>query len=121
MSQKVTRGVKNRFKEGRTSVPKHGYINDEGVYKTDCKNFELISEAWQLRLQGQSLEGIAEYMNKNGYGRRVKKDGKLIKMDKKILTGLFKDSFYYGVLVQANQTVDLRELPDYNFEPCCIS
>lgn len=117
LSQKVTRGVRSRFKEGKTSIPKHGYINEGGVYKPDGKNFDLICEAWQLRLQGQSLEYIASYMNKNSFGRKVKKDGKIIKINKKKLSEIFKDSFYYGELVQANQTVDLRELPGYNFKP----
>lgn len=34
-------------------------------------------------------------------------------MTKQILSEIFRDSFYYGVLVQANQKVDLRELYDF--------
>lgn len=117
LSLKVGRAVRNRFSEGKTSIPKHGYINEGGIYRPDGKNFELICEAWQLRLQEQSLKDIAEYINKGGYGRRVKKDGKIIKLDSKTLSGLFRDSIYYGELVQAHQTVDLRELPGYNFKP----
>ena len=69
-----------------------------------------------MRLQGESLEVISDYMNKQGYTRVIKKDKRIIKMSPKILSDVFRDSFYYGVLVQANQTVDLREL-DSDFQP----
>jgi len=116
LSQKVTRGVRSRFGEGKTPTPKHGYVNDGGTFRPNGKNFELICEAWQMRLQGESLEVISDYMNKQGYSRVIKKDKRIIKMSPKILSDVFRDSFYYGVLVQANQTVDLREL-DSDFQP----
>lgn len=116
LSQKVTRGVRRSFAEGKSPAPKHGYIRDEdGMYRPDGKNYELICEAWEMRRQGDSLEKIADCMNKKGYGRIVKKDGRKIDMDAKILTDVFKDPFYYGVLVQATQKVDLHQI--YNFEP----
>src|SRR5581483_2136043 len=83
-------------------------------YKPDGKNFELICDAWKMRLEGKSLESISEYLNKNGYYKATK-TGRKIDMDKKILTDLFRDPFYYGILIQAKQTVDLREL--YDFQP----
>lgn len=117
LSQKVTRGVRSRFEEGKSAAPKHGYVNEAGIYRPDGKNFELICEAWQMRLQGESLEKISSHMDKNSYGRIIKKDGRLIRMTPKILTDVFHDSFYYGVLVQAKQQVDLRLMPGYNFQP----
>ena len=116
LSVKVSRGVRSRFQEGKTPTPKHGYLNDGGTFRPDGKSFELICEAWQMRLQGESLEVISDYMNKQGYSRVIKKDKRIIKMSPKILSDVFRDSFYYGVLVQANQTVDLREL-DSDFQP----
>ena len=116
LSQKVTRGVRRRFEEGKTPTPKHGYINDGGNFRPDGENFRIMEDAWQMRLEGKSLEVITEYMNKEGYGRLIKKDGRLIKMTIKILTVIFHDPFYFGLLVQAGQTVDLREL-DPDFEP----
>ena len=113
LSQKVTRGVRRKFEEGRTQVPKHGYVNIDGYYKPDDRNFELICDAWRMRLEGYSLDMISNYMNKNGYVRKYKTSSKTIDMDTKILTGLFKDPFYYGILIQANQTVDLRQLYDF--------
>lgn len=111
LSQKVTRGVRRSFAEGKSPVPKHGYIrNEHGYYEPDGNNFVLIKKAWEMRSEGESLEKIAEYMNKNGYKRITKGKKKEIDMDAKILTGLFKDPIYYGVNIQANQTVDLVEL-----------
>src|SRR3990167_3622013 len=92
LSQKVTRGVRSRFGEGKTPTTKHGYVNDGGTFRPNGKNFELICEAWQMRLQGDSLKIISKYMDKNGYSRAIKKDGRLIKMNPKILTDIFHDS-----------------------------
>lgn len=114
LSQNVKRGVNRNFGEGKTPIPKHGYYRDEnGVYKPDGKNFDLIVNAWKLRKEGTSLEEISEFMNKNGYGRVTKK-GKVIRMTKQILTDLFKDPFYYGILMQKGQKVDLRQI--YKFQ-----
>lgn len=116
LSQKVTRGVRRSFAEGKSSAPKHGYIQDkERLYRPDGKNFDLICDAWEMRRQGDSLEVISDYMNKNGYGRKVKKTGKFIRMNPKILTDIFKEPLYYGVMIQANQKVDLRLI--YDFQP----
>lgn len=116
LSQKVTRGVRKSLVAGISPVPKHGYFRDvEKRYRPDGKNYDLIREAWELRRKHQSLESIAKYMNDKGYGRKVKKTGKLIRMDKKILTDLFKDPFYYGVLSQGGELVDLTEI--YDFKP----
>lgn len=124
LSQDVTRGVRNRFNdEGKTPTPKHGYINENGVYRPDMEvneqgysNFQLICEAWQMRLNGESLEKITDYINTNGYRRKTKKDDRIIKMDKRILTKTFRDPFYMGILIQAGQETDLRQLPGYNFK-----
>lgn len=116
LSQDVTRGVRRAFAEGKSAAPKHGYIRDEeGLYRPDGKNFELISEAWDRRKEGQSLEQIAIWMNGQGYGRVIKRTGRKVDMDFRILTDIFKDPFYYGILLQKGQKVDLREI--YSFEP----
>lgn len=117
LSQKVTRGVRSRLSEGKTPTPKYGYINEDGIYKPDNENnnFALICEAWQKRKEGESIENISEWLNKKGFYRMIKKDGRKIRMTQQKLSEIFKDSFYYGILVQAKQQVDLREL--YDFQP----
>lgn len=101
LSQNVTRGVRRNFAEGKFQAPKHGYIrNSEGLNVPDGDNFKLIRKAWEMRLEGQSLERIASEVNADGYERIVKSTGKPVKMTKQILTDLFKDPFYFGLLIR---------------------
>lgn len=114
LSQDVTRGVRRRFtNEGKTPTPKHGYTNEAGSYLPDGDNHKLICEAFTRRRQGEAIELITDYLQKSGYFRVVKSTGRRIGMSKQILSEIFRDSFYYGVLVQANQKVDLRQLYDF--------
>lgn len=122
LSQDVSRGVKRSLKEGKSSgTPKHGYVRDEdGFYRPDGKNFELICEAWEMRKTGKSLETIAAFLTEQGYERKYKdkaaKAGRSVQMSDKILSDrVFNDPFYYGVLIQKGHKVDLREIPGYNF------
>lgn len=122
LSQKVTRGMRRGFAEGKSSgTPKHGYIRTEhGDYQPDGKNFDLICDAWRMRLEGASIKNIVNHLNDNGYGRLIKGKaaknyGKIVRMWPQGLSDLFRDPFYYGILVQANQQIDLREI--YNFVP----
>lgn len=114
LSQNVTRGVRKRLKEGKTQIPKHGYINENGVYKPDEENFKLIQEALILRSEGQSIESIVKYINDKGY-KRVTKSGREIQLSINGFSNVCKDSFYCGVLIQASQSVDLTKL--YDFQP----
>ncbi|MFH1533507.1 MAG: recombinase family protein [Nitrospirota bacterium] len=116
LSQNVARGVKNSFEEGKAPIPKHGYIrNENGVYKPDGKMYTLMCEAWQKRLVGVSLDEITKYLNTNGYKKVVKSTGKGILMTKQMLSEIFRDTFYYGVLKQKDREVDLRTI--YEFTP----
>ena len=119
LSVVVKRGVGRKFEEGKSAAYKHGYYRDEnGYYRPDGKNFQLIKEAWQMRKVRKSIEEIAEWMNDEGYVRIIQhKDKKVRKvdMDKRILSKIFKQSFYMGVLVQKNKEIDLRTI--YDFEP----
>ncbi len=115
LSQKVKRGVTNKLKEGKTPTPKHGYTNEGGLYKPDGDSFNILQEGWEMRGEGVGIQEIADYLNRKGYVRLVKRNGKKITIKKQILSKLFKDPFYYGILVQTKQKVDLRDL--YGFEP----
>lgn len=116
LSQDVTRGVRRRFNQGgKTPAPKHGYVNEKGAYQPDGKNYELICDAFEMRKKGISLKDIVQYLQDNGYYRKIKSNDRKSLMTTQKLSKIFKDSFYYGVLVQANQTVDLREV--YQFTP----
>src|SRR3989338_4001808 len=81
LSQDVTRGFHRKVEEGKSHIVKHGYIKDEeGLYRPDGRNFELICEAWAMRKEGTSLEQIEEYLDKEGYQRIIKTSGKPVKL-----------------------------------------
>ncbi len=120
LSDNVKRGHRRAFKEGKSSgTPKHGYIRtDEGIYVPDGHNYDLVKEAWRLRRNGISLREIANHMNEKGYGRvikgtKAKKYGEKIIMTYQILSEMFKDPFYYGLLFQANKKINLCEAYDF--------
>lgn len=119
LSQKVNRGNRISFEEGKAWAPKHGYIvNENHQYMPDGKNFDLICEAWKMRRDGEALEKIAKYMNDSGYARVVKKSKAKIRMTADILsTQVFVNPFYYGILIseKTGNQVDLRE--QYDFVP----
>lgn len=113
LSMVVTRGVRKQLAEGHTPTPKYGYRNEGGVYQPDGKNFELIVDAWQMRKKNTSLDDIAAYLNGRGFYRQAKTTKAKYTVDGKKLSNIFRDSFYYGILVQAGQNVDLRQLYDF--------
>ncbi len=116
LSQDVTRGVRRRHKEGITPAFKHGYLRDEnGIYRPDGEKFDLIKQGWIMRGDGESLEDIAKYLNDNNYFRLIigeKSKNYLGKqyMTTQKLSNIFKDPFYFGLLVQAKQEVNLCEM-----------
>lgn len=120
LSAKVSRGVKGNFSEGTSAgTPKFGYTRDEktGLYEPN-EHFELVQQAWQKRASGESLEAVTEYLIDNGYQRVTKPRkgvSRTIKPRKSTVGKMFKDPFYFGVLVQTNQNVDLRTV--YDFQP----
>ncbi len=127
LSDDVSRGVRRSILEGKyLSKAKHGYYRDRNMHlrpdnKPPNNNFLLMKSAWQMRLQNKSLDEIAEFLNKNQYQRTTGK-GKIVyqdfKMRKQVLSEVFKDTFYTGVLQYGenqNTIVDLTTI--YNFVP----
>lgn len=114
LSQKVSRGVQKRFtEEGRSPVPKYGYTNEDGRYTPDGNNYDCVVTAWEMKLDGKSHREIADTINALGFYREIKKSGKKTYMTEQKLSEMFRDPFFYGVLIQANQRVDLREMYDF--------
>lgn len=115
LSTKVTRGVKGNLRDYKSGgTPKHGYIrDDEGIYREDGDNFKILQKAWTLRASGKNIQNICDYMNSQGYQKRIKKKGGhvLFFMTDSVLGSIFKDTFYFGLLIQAGQEVDLLEAP----------
>ncbi len=120
LSTKVTRGVRGNLRDYKSGgTPKHGYIRDiEGVYRNDGDNFTIIQKAWHMRLQGVNQQEICDYINSQGYKKHIARRGGQVtfKMNDSTLSNIFKDTFYFGELVQAGQVVDLVAAP-VPFEP----
>lgn len=121
LARKVGRGVDGNLREGKSSgSPKFGYDrNDTTGYYTPSDQFDIVQTAWHMRAEGSSLDTVVDYLKTNGYQRvtKTKKKTKRIILPSKTAIGnMFHDPFYYGVLVQAGQNVDLRRVM-LNFIP----
>jgi hypothetical protein len=78
----------------------------------------LIKQAWDLRLQGKTLEETADFLNGQNYQRAYgigKITNKTRIMSKKDMSELFKDTFYTGVMKYGKNVVNLWEV--YDFTP----
>ncbi|MDK2899304.1 MAG: site-specific recombinase [Patescibacteria group bacterium] len=125
LSEMVKRGVDTNLDKGISSgTPKWGYTRSDvtGYYEQN-EFYRFIQKAWIMRTEGETLETIARYLKSNDVHRMTKitrknKRTRRIDLDINGLNKMFKDSFYYGVLVQGDQLVDLRKL--INFEPMVL-
>lgn len=115
LSAKVSRGVKGNLRDYKSGgTPKHGYIRDkEGIYREDGDNFLIIQKAWHMRADGKTQQEICDYINAQGYQKFIATKGGHVTyiMHDTPLSNMFKDTFYYGELNQAGQTVDLVAAP----------
>ena len=123
LSESVQRGVDSNLRQGKSGgMPKWGYNRDEvtGFYKPD-ENFELIKRGLEMYIEGYSQRDIIRFWREHDVHRMTK----LTRRNKNIhrvtiynsespIGTILSDPFYYGVLVQGGQKVDLREiLPDF--------
>jgi site-specific DNA recombinase len=115
LSAKVSRGVKGNLRDYKSGgTPKHGYIRDsEGIYREDGDNFIILQKAWHMRADGVNQQEICDFINSQGYQKFVAKSGGHLTwtMTDSVLSNIFKDTFYFGELVQAGETIDLVKAP----------
>lgn len=76
LSDDVSRGNKRSIEEGKyINKAKHGYFKDANQYlRPDGENFLLIKQAFQMRVEGKTLEEVRSFLNENHY-MRWRKDG----------------------------------------------
>ncbi len=123
LSESVQRGVDSNLKQGKSGgMPKWGYNRDEvtGFYEPD-ENFDLVKRGLRMYIEGHSQRDIIRFWR----GHDVHRMTKLTRRNKNVhrvtiynsegpIGTILGDPFYYGVLVQGGQKVDLREiLPDF--------
>ena len=117
LSDVVLRGNKRSIEDGTyINKAKHGYKKDRnGQLRPDGNNFALITEAFQMRLKGVTLDEIADYLNTNGYSRQNAQSGKVYKahMQKEAVRRFMKDPIYTGVVMYGENVVDLTEVYDF--------
>ena len=123
LSESVQRGVDSNLEQGKSGgMPKWGYIRDDvsGYYKPD-KNFKMIQKGWQMILNGASQMEVYRYWKINN----VERSTKLSRRNKHVRSygvcestanRIFHDPFYYGILEQGRNYVDLRVVTP-NFKP----
>ena len=123
ISEGVLRANESALEEGKSNgVPKWGYDrNSDGFYRPD-DNFAYIRTAWDMKLDGKSHTEILDYLSENDVHRMTKitRKNKVSRRIDPSLNGLktmFEDPFYYGLLIQSGQEVNLIEVTDGAFQP----
>ena len=118
LSERVTRGVHKNLESRGVSggTPKWGYgRDDEGHYRPD-KNFNIIKEGWRMRIEEKcSCKMIYEYFTSNGVARTTKEGKKKKAISKTTVENIFKDPFYYGLLMQSGR--EIHQTDFYDFQP----
>lgn len=123
ISEGVIRANDNALEEGKSNgMPKWGYNRNHDGYYTPDDNFQYICTAWKMKISGTNHADILQYLRENDVHRMTKitrknKTSHRIEPGFDTLATIFKDPFYYGVLVQAGQEVDLTKIPGAHFEP----
>lgn len=118
LSDDVLRGNKRSIEEGKyLGRVKHGYYKDANqLLRPDGDNFLLIKQAFQLRLQGKTIDQIVDFLHSNNYSsRQPNGQHKIYRIDKKRVSDFLKDPAYTGVLIRGDNIVDLTE--KYQFVP----
>lgn len=118
-STNIKRAVTRITAEGKLfDRAKHGYYKDRnGFPRPDGENWDLLEKAFKMRLDSKlSLEEIAEWLEDQGFPRKTKyKKYKSIKVNKNLLSDVFRDPFYAGALWHGDQIVNL--LDKFDFQP----
>lgn len=123
LSESVLRGNAHNLDEGKSAgTPKWGYTRDKDGYYRPDSNFDIIKEGWEMRSDGASLNDVLDFWKKGEVFRTTKENPrkhtaarKIFLKDKATVSKIFRDPFYYGVLCQSGQDVDLCKI--YNFQP----
>jgi len=118
LSADIRRGNEKSLEAGTyINKPKHGYIKDNnGRLRPDGNNWAIIKEVFQMKMRGDTLETMCEFVRNAGYFSRGKDNVKReVKVVNSMLGLIFNDPVYAGVLQYGNERIDLLE--QYDFIP----
>lgn len=120
LSDNISRGNKRSTEEGKyVNKAKHGYYKDPNQFlRPDGDNFLLIKSAFQMRIEGKTLEEIARYLNSHGY-QKAKSDGSHVpfKMGFRKVENFMRDPVYTGVVVYGKKGGAVNLMEKYDFVP----
>lgn len=108
LSDDVMRGNEKSIERGAyVNKAKQGYLKDRNSNLIpDGNNFILLQNAFQLRLEGKTLDEICEYLNKNNYYHsNTETSPKVYGMAKQRLLTIMKDPVFTGVLMYGKGVV----------------
>lgn len=114
LSQKVQRGVSGNLEEGISGGQlKWDYDREDGGIYLPNEWFTIIQKAWYMRARRDTNRAILNYLLENDYHRMTKitrknKTKRKILPTEKTVGKMFGDPFYYGVLEQSEQSLDIR-------------
>jgi site-specific DNA recombinase len=117
LSESVTRGNKRITEDGEFlgKMRQGYYIDEKRQLQPEEKQFTLLQQAFQMRLDGVSQVDIVKWLNESSFQvRRRGGDLKPYVWDKDALSKVLKDPTYAGVLKYGKHHVILSD--KYNFE-----
>lgn len=124
-SEVVQRGVDSNHAQGKSNgVDKWGYSRNivTGYYEPN-EHFDLIKQGWMMRSEGSTLKEVVKFWKDNDVKRtsipskRNKTPRTVYLKEKNQASRIFRDPFYYGILIQADKEKDLRTEYSANFKP----
>lgn len=107
LSKNIRRGNQEAVLGGNwPSCPKLGYVratDGSGRLVRDPARFDVLQNAWSMRMAGQSMGEILEYLNSCGFRTPVFKckGGKPLAVQR--LYRMLSDPFYAGIIVYGGQ------------------
>lgn len=121
LSDNVLRGNRLSIEEGKyINSPKHGYKKDVNQrLRPDGENFVIIKEAFAMRLEGRTIADAVKHVNDRGYQKyysnhaKASSRHKSFEMTKQVLSKIFRDPVYAGVVTYGKQVVNLNEVYDF--------
>ncbi len=118
LSDNVNRGNYHSMEEGKwLNRPKHGYYKDiTGHLRPDGNNYTIIKGAFAARLEGKPLEVIAAEINQLNYQRVIASGHRPFRMNKQVLSTIFKEPLYAGAALYGKHVINLEE-KDPGFAP----
>jgi len=119
LGKDITRGVGKSVLEGQLpGQTKYGYYKDKitNMLYPDGDNFKLIKKTWEMKVAGDTNLKIANYINKVGFAKALKRGQEAhrqFKMTENKLSIMFRNPIYAGIHKHGDNWVNLIEKCDF--------